>query len=189
MVRLNAAGWSRRKIAQHTGRTYGTVCQDLKRWHEHGVDGLIGAPATNQPEKLTLQMRKLVLNKLREHRTELGPTGRALPVLVDQSGTRLGERQTTRLSRNALRTLVAFAWIAAAFLFTLDQQLEPSEVVLLATLGGVFRLKLVVQLVQKPLQLNVGDKFLRSHPVVDLLPRYAVASHAEAKRILKARTA
>jgi hypothetical protein len=34
VVRLNAAGWSRLRIAQHTGRTYGTVCQDLKRWHD-----------------------------------------------------------------------------------------------------------------------------------------------------------
>ena len=53
VVRLNAAGWSRRRIAHHTGRTYGTVCQDLKRWHERGVEGLADAPATNRPEKLT----------------------------------------------------------------------------------------------------------------------------------------
>jgi transposase len=63
-VRLNAAGWSRRRIAQHTGRTYGTICQDLKRWHERGVRGLADAPATNQPEKLTQAMRELVLEKL-----------------------------------------------------------------------------------------------------------------------------
>lgn len=69
VVRLNAAGWSRRRIAQHTGRTYGTVCQDLKRWHERGVEGLADAPATNQPEKLTREMRELVLEKLQEERT------------------------------------------------------------------------------------------------------------------------
>jgi transposase len=69
VVRLNAAGWSRRRIAQHTGRTYGTVCQDLKRWHERRVEGLADAPATNQPEKLTLEMRTLVLDKLQEERT------------------------------------------------------------------------------------------------------------------------
>jgi transposase len=69
VVRLNAAGWSRRKIAQHTGRTYGTICQDLKRWHERGVDGLADAPATNQREKLTREMRELVLEKLQENRT------------------------------------------------------------------------------------------------------------------------
>ena len=69
VVRLNAAGWSRRRIAQHTGRTYGTVCQDLKRWHERGVEGLADAPATNQPEKLTQEMRELVLEKLQEERT------------------------------------------------------------------------------------------------------------------------
>lgn len=50
-------------------RTYGTVCQDLKRWHERGVDGLTDAPATNQPEKLTQEMRKLVVEKLQEDRT------------------------------------------------------------------------------------------------------------------------
>ncbi len=69
VVRLNAAGWSRRRIAQHAGRTYGTICQDLKRWHERGVEGLANAPATNQPEKLTLEMRELVLEKLQEDRT------------------------------------------------------------------------------------------------------------------------
>jgi transposase len=69
VIRLNAAGWSRRRIAQHTGRRYGTVCQDLKRWHECGVAGLADAPATNRPEKLTLEMRELVLEKLQEDRT------------------------------------------------------------------------------------------------------------------------
>jgi transposase len=69
VVRLNAAGWARRRIAQHTGRTYGTICQDLKRWHEHGVGGLADAPATNQPEKLTQEMRELVREKLQEDRT------------------------------------------------------------------------------------------------------------------------
>jgi hypothetical protein len=92
VVRLNAAGWSRLRIAQHTGRTYGTVCQDLKRWHERGVEGLADAPATNQPEKLTAKMRELVLEKLQEDRTELGPTGRALPVLLDLSPACRGGR-------------------------------------------------------------------------------------------------
>lgn len=69
VVRLNAAGWSRRRIAQHTGRSYGTVCQDLKRWHGCGVAGLADAPATNRAEKLTLEMAKLVLEKLQEDRT------------------------------------------------------------------------------------------------------------------------
>lgn len=69
VIRLNAAGWSRRKIAQHTGRTYGTICQDLKRWHQLDIAGLADVPATNQPEKLTREMRDLVLEKLQEDRT------------------------------------------------------------------------------------------------------------------------
>jgi transposase len=81
VVRLNAAGWSRRRIAQHTGRTYGTVCQYLKRWHERGVEGLADAPATNQPEKLTRAMRELVLEKLQEERTW---TCRQLVEVVEQ---------------------------------------------------------------------------------------------------------
>jgi transposase len=81
VVRLNAAGWSRRRIAQHMGRTYGTVCQDLKRWHERGAEGLADAPATNQPEKLTLEMRTLVLDKLQEDRTW---TCRQLVEVVEQ---------------------------------------------------------------------------------------------------------
>lgn len=81
VVRLNAAGWSRRQIAQHTGRTYGTVCQYLKRWDERGVEGLADAPATNQPEKLTREMRKLVLEKLQGERTW---TCRLLVEVVEQ---------------------------------------------------------------------------------------------------------
>ena len=81
VVRLNAAGWSRRRIASHTGRTYGTVCQDLKRWHERRVEGLADAPATNQPEKLTRAMRELVLEKLQEERTW---TCRQLVEVVEQ---------------------------------------------------------------------------------------------------------
>lgn len=69
VVRLNAAGWSRRKIAQHAGRTYGTICQDLKRWYERGIDGLADTPATNQPEKLTARMRELIREKLQKDRT------------------------------------------------------------------------------------------------------------------------
>lgn len=69
VVRLIAAGWSRRRIASHIGRTYGTVCQDLKRWHERGVEGLADAPATNRPEKLTQAMRELVMENLQEERT------------------------------------------------------------------------------------------------------------------------
>ena len=69
VIRLNGAGWSRRAIADHTRRTYGTVCQDLKRWTEQGLDGLADAPATNQPEKLTQPIRTFVLEKLQEERT------------------------------------------------------------------------------------------------------------------------
>lgn len=69
VVCLNVAGWSRRRIASHTGRTYGTVCQDLKRRHERGVEGLADAPATNRPEKLTQAMRELVMENLQEERT------------------------------------------------------------------------------------------------------------------------
>lgn len=69
VIRLNAAGWSRRKIAKHTRRTYSTICQDLKRWRDHGIDGLADAPATNQPEKITKPIRTFVLEKLQEERT------------------------------------------------------------------------------------------------------------------------
>ena len=69
VVRLNAAGWTREKLAKHVGRSYATICQDLKRWRESGVAGLADAAATNQPEKLTQEMRMFVLGKLGEERT------------------------------------------------------------------------------------------------------------------------
>lgn len=69
VLRLNAAGWSRRDLAKHTGRSYATICQDLKRWSERGITGLTDAPATNQPEKITPDIRAFVLEKLQEERT------------------------------------------------------------------------------------------------------------------------
>lgn len=69
VIRLNAAGWSRRALTKHTKRTYGTICQDLKRWIEHGLDGLADMPASNQPEKITPDIRAFVLEKLQEERT------------------------------------------------------------------------------------------------------------------------
>ena len=69
VIRLNAVGWSREQLAAHTGRSYATVCQDLKRWRERGLAGLADAPATNQPEKLSHEMRIFVHEKLQEERT------------------------------------------------------------------------------------------------------------------------
>lgn len=68
IIRLNAAGWSRRKIAAHMGRNYATICQDLRRWNEHGIEGLADGVATNQPEKVTAEMRAFILEKLQEER-------------------------------------------------------------------------------------------------------------------------
>lgn len=67
-VRLNAAGWSRRKIALHMGRNYATICQDLGRWNERGINGLADGVASNQPEKLSPDIRAFVLGKLQEER-------------------------------------------------------------------------------------------------------------------------
>ena len=69
IIRLNAAGWSRRKIAAHTRRAYATICQDLGRWNERGIEGLADGAATNQPEKVTPEIRAFVLEKLQEERT------------------------------------------------------------------------------------------------------------------------
>ena len=69
VIRLNAAGWPRRKIATHTGRSSATVCQDLKKWLERGIDGLADGVASNQPEKIRLEIRAFILEKLGEQRT------------------------------------------------------------------------------------------------------------------------
>lgn len=68
VIRLNAAGWSRRELARHTGRSYATICQDLGRWQGRGVDGLADGLASNQPEKISSPIRAFVLEKLGEER-------------------------------------------------------------------------------------------------------------------------
>lgn len=68
-IRLNAAGLSRSEIAKHTGRNYATICQDLARWRERGIDGLADGVASNQPEKLKPELRAFVVEKLQEERT------------------------------------------------------------------------------------------------------------------------
>lgn len=50
--------------------------------------------------------------------------------------TALGWEQVRVLDFQALRTLVALAWVAASFVFTLGETLETPEVKLLAHLGG-----------------------------------------------------
>lgn len=69
VVRLNAAGWSRQAIAKHTKRTYGTICQDLGRWNERGVEGLADGVATNQPEKISSDIEAFILEKLQQERS------------------------------------------------------------------------------------------------------------------------
>lgn len=69
VIRLNAAGWSRRQIAKHTGRSYNSINRDIQRWCERGLDGLADAPASNQPEKITPGIRRFVLERLQGERT------------------------------------------------------------------------------------------------------------------------
>lgn len=94
VIRLNAAGWSRRQIATHTRRTYGTICQDLKRWGERGLDGLADAPATNQPEKLSQPIRAFVCDKLQEER--IWTCTHLIEAVEKQFGIRVG-REAMRL--------------------------------------------------------------------------------------------
>lgn len=94
IIRLNAAGWSRHQIANHTRRTYATICQDLKRWTEHQLDGLADAPATNQPEKITQPVRAFVLEKLQEQRT--WTCSQLVDAVLETYGIRVG-REAMRL--------------------------------------------------------------------------------------------
>ncbi len=68
VIRLNAADWSRRRIAKHTSRSFASICHDLKRWNQRGLAGLADAPATNQPEKITPEIRKFLTQKLQQER-------------------------------------------------------------------------------------------------------------------------
>ena len=103
VVRLNAAGWSRKQLSEHIGRSYATVCQDLKRWDERGVTGLADAPATNQPEKLTQEMRAFVHEKLQEARTW------TCGQLVEAVKERFGVEVSAEAMRNRVRAL-GYCW-------------------------------------------------------------------------------
>lgn len=103
VIRLNAAGWSRERLAEHTGRSYATICQDLKRWDERGVAGLADAPATNQPQKLTQEMRAFVLEKLQEERTWM------CSQLVEAVKERFGVEVSAEAMRKRVRAL-GYCW-------------------------------------------------------------------------------
>lgn len=94
VIRLNAAGWPRGKIAEHTGRAYATVCQDLKKWRERGIEGLGDGMATNQPEKLNPELRAFVLEKLQEER--IWTCNQLVEAVAEAFGVKVG-REAMRL--------------------------------------------------------------------------------------------
>lgn len=94
IIRLNAASWSRHRIARHTSRSYASICQDLKRWHQRGVDGLADAPATNQPEKITPEIRAFLTQKLQQER--IWTSSQLIEQIEQHFGVKIG-REAIRL--------------------------------------------------------------------------------------------
>lgn len=50
IIRLNAAGWRRHRIAQHTRRTYSTIFQDLQRFLLPPLDANVAVPWEHTPD-------------------------------------------------------------------------------------------------------------------------------------------
>ncbi len=68
IIRLNHAGWSAPKLAQHFGRNLQSIHNDLSRFEHHGVAGLCDGQAPGQTPKITPEIEAFLQRKLEEDR-------------------------------------------------------------------------------------------------------------------------
>lgn len=95
IIRLNGAGWSAPKLAAHFGRNLQSIHNDLNRFEQSGVVGLVDGKAPGNKPSVTAEIRAFLERKLAEEQvwnsTLLGEAVR------EQFGIRLG-REVVRVT-------------------------------------------------------------------------------------------
>ena len=68
VIRLNGAGWTAPKLVAHFGRSLQSVHNDLDRFEQSGVAGLVDGKAPGNQPSVTPEMRAFLETKLGEDR-------------------------------------------------------------------------------------------------------------------------
>lgn len=68
IIRLNAAGWSVPRIAEHHQRNQQSVHNDLDRFEQHGIQGLTDGKSTGKPGKFTPDIEAFLHTLLKQDR-------------------------------------------------------------------------------------------------------------------------
>lgn len=68
VIRLNHAGWSAPRLAKHFRRNLQSIHNDLNRFEQFGVEGLIDGKAPGTKPKVTAEIARFMQTKLAEER-------------------------------------------------------------------------------------------------------------------------
>jgi len=68
IIRLNHAGWRAPKLAEHFGRNLQSIHNDLNRFEQCGVEGLVDGKAPGQKPSVTPEIEHFMKTKLAEER-------------------------------------------------------------------------------------------------------------------------
>jgi transposase len=66
VLRLSHRGSTVGRIAAYTGRSPASVCRDLDRWEQCGLEGLADGSAPGNPPRITQEVRTFLEDKLSE---------------------------------------------------------------------------------------------------------------------------
>lgn len=103
VLRLSNQGWRVPKIAAYLGRGDESIRRDLKRWHEHGLEGLADGTAPGQAPLITDEMKSYLIKRLAEERSWTASQ------LADEVAARFKVKVTAEAIRQHLKRL-GYAW-------------------------------------------------------------------------------
>lgn len=88
IIRLNHAGWRAPKLAQHFGRNLQSIHNDLNRFEQFGVEGLVDGKAPGQKPSVTPEIEAFLKRKLEEDR--VWNSTLLSEAITEQFGVKLG---------------------------------------------------------------------------------------------------
>lgn len=68
IIRLNNNGWNAKKLAQHFNRNQQSIHNDLDRYEQRGIAGLIDGKTTGKPGKFTPEIIAFIQTQLEKER-------------------------------------------------------------------------------------------------------------------------
>ncbi len=111
VLRLSHQGWQVERIHSYTSRSSlmlparsrTSILRDFERWNEEGFAGLVDGTAPGQPERITVELREHLLERLYEERAWTAGQ------LADELDSTFGVRVTPEAIRLRLQEL-GYCW-------------------------------------------------------------------------------